>query len=259
MRIDEKAIEPIYLLALCGDNVLLLGDLFLQGFDDDCFCEALGLPSASDFLAFLSYRQYLLQEGLDTKGAQTQFMYSPVFFQRAWHTEKHLQKYDYMVRVSPAIKSAIYKNQSVIKNLVERQCSLAPLWQRMVARFLERTGNVAIAQKLQAQSAYTAMKIVEFVLGYVCFDANQKAEGKISHEHSYHRVGQHFVLIAYGTDASSPFSAWHIHNDHELILSYYQTELTKKAQEIFLLGFDLSQKDEQGNIVVNMEVWSVGI
>lgn len=262
LRIDEKAIQPIYLLAIDGENHLLTDGLgVIQGFDEAAFIDALSLPSASDFVAFLAYRQSLLQNGLgvDCVEAAQSFMRSPAFFQRAWHTEKQLQKYDYMVRVSPAIKSAIYKNQSVIKNLVERQCALTPLWHRMVARLLDKTGDVALAQKLQAQSGYTAMKIVEFVLDYQNFDVMQKAEGKISHEHSYHRVGQHFVLVICGTNQSSELSLQSLQQSHHTILAHYQKELIHKVKEVFLLGFDLSQKDEHGNIMVNMEVWSGGI
>lgn len=260
LSIDEHAIEPIYLLAIDGENHLLSYDGgVIQGFDEASFFEALGLPTASDFLAFLAYRQAVLQDDLIEQKTALGFMYTPAFFRRAWRTEKQLQKYDYMVRVSPAIKSAIYKNQSVIKNLVERQCALAPLWHRMIARWLEKTGDVILAQKLQAQSGYTAMKIVEFVLDYQNFDAEQTAEGKISHEHSYHRLGQHFILIIYGTNQSSELSLQSIHQNHAVILAHYQQELIHKAQEVFLLGFNLSQKDEFGNILVDMQVWSSGV
>lgn len=240
-------------------------DTLIQMFSLYDWVETLkALPSPSDFVAFLKYhRQAIVNQHHFASSAALahQFMHDAVFFQRAWHVEKQLQKHNVMVRVSPPIKESVYKKQASIDALIVRQTALSPLWVRLLERLVERLEAKGQAieweliKTLLLQSGYTRMKLVEFILSYQSLNHEQKQEGIITHEHSYHAFGTHFSLVIYGQNPKSDLHAEQIFLSHQSILTAIDDQLDTNTKELFLLGIDLSKTNEAGDVVVSMDVY----
>lgn len=290
-KYDDKELPKVYFVGLVGVSTTIDGvqycvnhELNHQFFHEDCvfdlddeatILQAFSwqdwhallehLPSASDLLAFLKYHRQALV-GLTPFESAAQlaktFLHDPVYFQRAWQVEKQLQKQDFMVRVSPPIKESVYKKQDSIDALVARQQAVAPLWVKAVERMVARQQAAElpvpwwVVQQLLLQSGYTRMNIIETVLAFKGATFGQKQEGSVSHEHSYHRLGQHFVVVIYGQHPDSDLHAQRIYETHKSILQNIDEQLSGVAvQDLFLLGFDLSKTDDEGNIHVMMDVY----
>lgn len=222
------------------------------------------LLSPSDFMAFLKYHRHSIfnHHPFDTvSNLAHEFMHNAVFFQRPWQVEKHLQKLDFMVRVTPEIKESVYKKQDSIEKLIARQQATSPLWVKAIERLVERQSKIGmidwwVIRQLFNQCGYTRMKIIEFVLSQRTMGFGQKQEGAVIHEHSYHRFGQHFSAVIYGLHPDSELHANNIYRTHKSILNYIDEQINdSELQGLFLLGFDLSKTDEQGNIQVSMDVY----
>lgn len=210
------------------------------------------MPSASDFLLWLWFREQ--HAGSDPTLWQT-LLDLPLFYQRAWQVEKQLQKLDYLPRVSDPIKASIYKKQDSISALKQRLLDCSPLYHRLVGRYLASHPDPVLARLFYMQSLYTQMKIVEFVLSYSTLTDSQKRQGIIIHEHAYHRLGQHFVLIIYGQDDDELNPAFLALN-HRHIINHFLAQLKPNGvTSVTILAFDLSQKTPSGDIDVIMHVF----
>lgn len=281
-KYDDAHLPKVYFIAIVTDGLLSCIDfndkkLEQQSFftDKTTLLQVLSwqdwqamldiLPSPTDVLAFLKYHRQALLTSTPFDNVTTlvyDFLHDPVYFQRAWRVEKELLKQDFMVRVSIPIKEAIYKKYERIKTLVAHQIMTSPLWTQAVLRMKTRQENAGffvpdwLIQKLLWQCGYTRMSIVDAVLGFQNLSFDEKQIGKVSHVHSYHRLGQHFVVVIYGQDPKSDLHANNIVKVYEAILQNVDEQLLAiPMQDLFLLGFDLSKTDESGNIHVLMDVY----
>lgn len=212
------------------------------------------LPSPTDFCAFLKYYGKNLVEFNEFESAvqlAQEFVVNPVFFDRVKQVEKQLERLNLSV-----------EDNDHSKAYAKRQQELSPFWQKAVERVIERQQNAgasvdwAVIRKLIMQCGYTRLKIVEFVLSYANATPLQKSEGLVKHEHSYHRLGQHFVLVIYGQDEQSELSAQFIAQNYASILRHIDDNLEGQGiDDLFLLGFDLSKTDEMGDVLVQMDVF----
>lgn len=218
------------------------------------------LPSPSDLLAFLKYhRQSLVEQTLfdDSPALAQSFLHSPMFFQRAWQVEQHLKQHDLLVHSSSFIQET-----SDINQLVAQQTTLSPLWNKLIEGLIARQQSMGgeinwwVIRTLLLQSGYTRMKILASVLAQQNATFGQKQEGMVRHEHSYHRFGYHFAVVIYGQHPSSDLHPEQIYATYKTILNTLDDQIyDKDMQGLFLLGFDLSKTDEQGNIQVMMDVY----
>lgn len=281
-KYDDTHLPKVYFIAIVTDDLLSCIDfndkkLEQQSFftDKTTLLQVLSwqdwqamldiLPSPTDVLAFLKYHRQALLTSTSFDNVTTlvyDFLHDPVYFQRAWQVEKELLKQDFMVRVSIPIKEAIYKKHERIKTLVAHQIMTSPLWTQAVLRMKTRQENAGffvpdwLIQKLLWQCGYTRMSILDAVLGFQNLSFDEKQIGKVSHVHSYHRLGQHFVVVIYGQDPKSDLHADNIVKVYEAILQNVDEQLLAiPMQDLFLLGFDLSKTDESGNIHVLMDVY----
>lgn len=215
--------------------------------------QVLILPSVADILAYLTALYW------DDDLMPQAFLRSPSYYQRAWRVQKKLQQMDFMARVDPLIKEAVYKKQDSLDFLATRQPLLSGFWDKAVWRWLANNSaakSKAIAKALLIQCGYTRLKIIEFILAYSDANVQQKQAGLLSYEHSYHRFGSQFVLVIYGLDKSSELHKDYIATHYQDILSHIKNQIiSNELKELFLLGFDLSQKDDEGNYQVLMDVY----
>lgn len=212
------------------------------------------LPSPTDFCAFLKYYSKNLVEFNEFDSAVQlahDFVVSPEFFDRVRQVEKQLERLALSV-----------EDNDHSKAYAERQQELSPFWQKAVERLIERQKQAGVGidwrviRKLILQCGYTRLKFVEFVLSYANADHQTRLEGLVRHEHSYHKLGQHFVLVIYGLDPMSELSAQNIATQYQSILTHIDENLEgQNIDDLFLLGFDLSQLDEQGDIIVSLDVF----
>lgn len=210
------------------------------------------IPSASDLLLWLWFREQ--NTGSDSNLWQI-LLESSLFYQRAWQVEKQLQKLDYLSRISDPIKASIYKKQDSIIALKKRLLDCSPLYHRLISRYLEQNPDPTLAKLLYLQSLYTQMKIVEFIVSYGTLTDEQKRQGVIAHEHAYHRLGQHFVLVIYGQD-DDELNPNFFEVNHRHIIAHFLAELKPKGvTTLTVLAFDLSKKTPNGDIDVNMHVF----
>lgn len=213
--------------------------------------QTLGLPSALDVLAYLAALY------ADETLSPQDFLQSPIYYHRAWQVEKHLQSLEYMPRVSPLIKSAVYKDTHSLALLAKHQ-QYARLWQRLI---MKTSLDDDARRMLLWQSGYTTMKIVGHILDYHNIDQADKQIGMVHHEHDYHCFGTHFVVVIYGTDPQSELYKDTLIGNHQAVLKHFLDELSpKEVHSVYLLGIDLSQSTQDGETDVQMDVWhsSVG-
>lgn len=212
------------------------------------------LPSPTDFCAFLKYYGKNLVAFNEFNSAvqlAQEFVVSDEYFDRVKSVEKALARLNLSV-----------ENNDHSKAYATRQQELSPFWQKSVERLINRQQSAGanidwrVIRKLILQCGYTRLKIVEFVLSYANTTAQERYEGLVQHEHSYHKLGQHFVLVIYGQDPASELSAQYIAANYASILTHIDDNLEgQHIDDLFLLGFDLSYIDEDGDIVVQLDVF----
>lgn len=255
-KYTSEHLPKVFYIALgdnLGDNVLFYPnakDCPIQLFTHAEWQATLqACPSPSDLLFLLAYRA---STGRSDNLAQD-LPNLPEFYQRAWQVEKQLQSYDIMARVSDPIKTAIYKKSATLSTRIS---ATSPLYDKLLTRLAQQFLAPKIIQLLHWQCAYTRMKIIEFVLSYAQMTPSDKAIGKLTHEHSYHRVGQHFIVVIYGQDSDSELAKTAIATNYQTILTYFYQQLKdKKVGDIVLLGFDLSKTAPDGGIDVQLDVY----
>lgn len=219
----------------------------------------------TDFTSFLKYHRHAMLDSQLANSSITlaeKFLQDRVFFERAWQVEKALQKFDFLPRVSPQIKQAIYKDSKSTEQLRQRLQRVGQFWLPLIEELIHRQEkaqrpiSLELVQRLALQSSYTRLKILEPVLAYPQLSDEQKQAGLLYHEHSYHDLGQHFIVIIYGSNPSSDFYPMQVYQHYREILQNIADKLPKKGiHELFLLGFNLLHKDTDNNPFIEMDVF----
>lgn len=211
------------------------------------------VPSPSDFCAFLKYYRQALVEQTPFPSAvwlAEQFLLHPVFFDRVRQVSKQLENL------------SLTSDSTMTDTEAKRQQQLSMFWQKAVERVIKRQQDAGasvdwrVVRRLIMQCGYTRLKIVEFVTSFANADPYQRQEGLVRQVHSYHHIGQHFVLVVYGADPNSELSMQNILRQYQAILKHIDQNLEGQGiDDLFLLGFDLSQVDEVGDTIVQMDVF----
>lgn len=83
-----------------------------------------------------------------------------------------------------------------------------------------------------------------------------RMQGYLCHQHSYNDFGHHYVVVVYGLDNQAQYSRQYLDENYHSLLKDINAQLQNPAmKEYFILGFDLSKDDGQGNVTVLMDIY----
>lgn len=227
------------------------------------------VATPSDLLAFLKFHRSMVlskQPFDDEKSLLTHFLLSPLFYQRALTVQKQLIDIGLLDQLEPRLINASEANTSDTgessQQLIEHLTKHTAMWHKLVNGLSKRryrsgeTLPVEQVRMLIGESMYTRTCIMEEVMSYTQASAVERAQGFVRHQHSYNTFGRHYMLVFYGQDVHSEFSAEAVRYYHQELL----TELNQALQspvmdDLFLLGFDFSHRDAKGQTEVRLEVF----
>lgn len=227
------------------------------------------LNTPDDLVAFFEYhRQALVNMTVypnETVLAQT-FIYSPEFYQRAWQVENELISIGMLDKHDTRLVNAMQKgDEHITKQLIEKMMVCSNIWVKLVRQLTQRLyeNTMTLDDKakqmlslLVQESLYTRMKLMEDVLDYANMPLEDRRQGYVLYQHSYSEFGRPYMLIVYAKDANSLLTRQRINQDNMDLLIDLNSELQDPVMnDLFLLGFDMSQANEEGQVNVTMDVY----
>ncbi len=237
------------------------------------------LQTPSDLLTFLDYHRPILVNQLpyanEVTLAQT-FLTSPKFFERAIKVQKQLVNIGLLATIEERLMDATKSQQNAKlldkkseeadstqqAELIQKLQNYAIMYQKLINGLAKRqhdlgqTLPVHQVQLLVNESMYTRMSIIEEVVAYADRSEAECRSGYLCHQHSYNHFGHHYVLIVYGIDKDAQYSREAVKNNYENLLMDINSQLQKPVmKEYFILGFDMSKHDGEGNITVELDAY----
>lgn len=231
------------------------------------------LQTPSDLLSYFDYHLTKLVNFEDFKGELElahQFLNSPVFYQRAVEVQKKLVEIGLLGKVETRLTDII--NQASPQSeaqptqeqveLTQKLQSHATIFQKLLNGATKRrheagqTIPLEEVKVLVAESMYTRMSIIEEMMAYENRSKEDCLNGYLCHQHSYNDFGHHYVIVVYGLDQRAQYSKQWLQQNHQKLLLDINAQLQDPAmKEYFVLGFDMSNDDGQGNVTVLMDVY----
>lgn len=255
-----------------GQNLL---QIFSLG-DMAMLLETLATPS--DWLAYLQYQRHKLANGVaydNEKSLLEQFLLSSQYFQRALAVQQQLMDIGLLDAIEPRLLNyqvdpnyqvdtgssdgaAKDKTTALSQQLIKHSKMWYTLINGMCKRRFKQDDTVPVEQvkKLIDESMYTRCSIMEEVMDYANASPEERQQGYIRHQHSYNAFGRHYMLIFYAQDSSSPLSTEAVcATSHELLAELNHQLQTPVMRDLFILGFDFSQHNEQGQTEVRLDTF----
>lgn len=242
-------------------------DNLLQLFGSRSFLTILKLLSTpTDILSFLSYhRKHLIEQTpyqYETILANS-FLKSPNLLDKALEVEKHLIEIDLLDRHDGRLLQAIENNDSKTRELlIQKMRESSDLWikllQSTTAREMKGDHPLPkeVIKKLIAESLYTRMKIIEDVFAHGNKSKQSHQDGYVLYQHSYSQFGRQYMLVMYGLDKTSWLSREAVKQEKLNLLINLNSQLQDPVMDdLILLGFDLSQIRDNGDVDVQMDVY----
>lgn len=230
------------------------------------------LQTPSDMLSFLDHHLQLLVNFNDFNGEfelAQQYLGSAAFFERAIAVQQKLVQIGLLSKVETRltnmtnpeyVASAEFKQQQA--ELISKLQSYASTFQKLLngttKRRHEANDTIPIDQVklLVAESMYTRLSIIEEMMAYETHSQQECLTGYMSHQHSYNDFGHHYVIIVYGLGEHAQYTREYVEQNYVSLLTDINAQLQDPAmKEYFILGFDMSDHDGQGNVKVKMDVF----
>lgn len=227
------------------------------------------LNTPDDLVAFFEYhRQSLVNMKVyanETALAQS-FIHLPEFYQRAWQVEDELISIGMLDKHDARLVNVMQQgDEQITKQLIEQMMTCSNMWVRLVRELTQRlyentmTLNDKTKQMLSLlvrESLYTRMKLMEAVLDYANMPAENRRQGYVLYQHSYSEFGRQYMLVVYAKEANSSLTKQRIDKDSMDLLIDLNSELQDPVMDdLFLLGFDMSRANEDGQVRVTMDVY----
>ena len=156
-------------------------------------------------------------------------------------------------------------DEHITKQLIEKMMVCSNIWVKLVRQLTQRLyeNTMTLDDKakqmlslLVQESLYTRMKLMEDVLDYANMPLEDRRQGYVLYQHSYSEFGRPYMLIVYAKDANSLLTRQRINQDNMDLLIDLNSELQDPVMnDLFLLGFDMSQANEEGQVNVTMDVY----
>lgn len=232
------------------------------------------LQTPSDLLSYFDYHLAKLVSFESFKGEfelAQQFLNSPAFYQRAAAVQQKLVEIGLLSKVETRLTDIIEQSESEIESSLasEKQYELtkklqghATMFQKLLNGTTKRrhddedTIPLEQVKILVAESMYTRMSIMEEMLAYEHRSRDECMNGYLCHQHSYNDFGHHYVIVVYGLHPQAEYTRDYLQQNYQNILMDINAQLQEPAmKEYFILGFDMSNDDGQGNVTVQMDIY----
>lgn len=247
----------------------------LQLFSINSFYQMLKLlQTPSDLLSYFDYHLAKLVNSEEFKGEfalAQDFINSPVFYQRAVDVQQKLVEIGLLAKVETRLTDIIGKEQQDNDNpqleqqlteLSQKLQSSSSIFQKLLNGTTKRrhqaqdTVPLDQVQTLMSESMYTRTCIIEEMMSYENRSKQDRMQGYLCHQHSYNDFGHHYVVVVYGLDNQAQYSRQYLDENYHSLLKDINAQLQNPAmKEYFILGFDLSKDDGQGNVTVLMDIY----
>lgn len=227
------------------------------------------LNTPMDMLEFLKYhRQQLLKltsYHYEVSLAHS-FMRTASYFQRAYDIEEKLINMQLLDKHDPRlVKTIEQKPNAKLEKMLKKMHHCSGMWIRLIRQQLAKQAEsnndlpatpVKAINHLVSESMYTRLKIMEEVLDYAKKSKEERQNGHMFYQHSYCEFGNQYMLVMYSTNEDSWLSQKSIIQHHKDLLIDLNRELqTPVMKNLFLLGFDLSKVNKDGNAEVAMDIF----
>ncbi|PNK61778.1 hypothetical protein A6J60_001985 [Psychrobacter sp. FDAARGOS_221] len=230
------------------------------------------LQTPSDLLSFLDYHLQTLVAFDDFESEYAlaqQYLGSAAFFERAIAVQQQLVNIGLLTKVETRLANMTdpqYLAQPEAKqaqaDLVKKLQAYATTFQKLLNGTTKRRHNandtipLDQVKLLVAESMYTRLSIIEEMMAYESRSKQECMDGYISHQHSYNDFGHHYVIIVYGLSENAQYSRGYLQQNYSQLLTDINAQLQDPAmKEYFILAFDMSNNDGQGNVKVEMDVF----
>ncbi len=247
----------------------------LQLFSLNSFYKAVQLlQTPSDLLSYFDYHLSKVVNIDDFQGefelAQA-FLNSPDFYQKAIEIQQKLVEIGLLAKVETRLTNLINTTNNNTDNaqlaqnqieLTQKLQSHSMIFQRLLNGTTKRrhdAGDMIPLEQVKilvAESMYTRIGIIEEMMAYENRSREECLNGYLCHQHSYNDFGQHYVIVVYGLDENAQYSKNYLQQNYRQLLTEINAELQDPVmKEYFILGFDMSNNDGQGNITVMMDIY----
>lgn len=232
------------------------------------------LQTPSDLLSYFDHHLSKLVNIDDFQGefelAQA-FLNSPDFYQRAIEIQQKLVEIGLLAKVETRLTNLINttNNNTDDAQLAQNQIELtqklqshSTIFQKLLNGTTKRrhdAGDMIPLDQVKilvAESMYTRIGIIEEMMAYENRSREECLNGYLCHQHSYNDFGQHYVIVVYGLDENAEYSKDYLQQNYRQLLTEINAELQDPVmKEYFILGFDMSNNDGQGNVTVMMDIY----
>lgn len=220
------------------------------------------LQTPIDFLSFINFYQSALINFTEFEHEielANQYLQQGIFLENVQLVEKRLVEIELLDEVGSDDIIAEGKKAGSYHRLIDTMYQCSKIWVKLLIKLNKKMkGDIdrQLLVKLDEQSMYTRMKIIEEILNFAHQPETLQQQGYMRHQHAYHQFGQHFVLIFYGLQENAQLSQAYTQQHHEIILQDLSNHpQLSNVDEIFLLGFDMSHHTEEGDIDVQMDAY----
>ena len=232
------------------------------------------LQTPSDLLSYFDHHLSKLVNIDDFQGefelAQA-FLNSPDFYRRAIEIQQKLVEIGLLAKVETRLTNLINttNNNTDDAQLAQNQIELtqklqshSTIFQKLLNGTTKRrhdAGDMIPLEQVKilvAESMYTRIGIIEEMMAYENRSREECLNGYLCHQHSYNDFGQHYVIVVYGLDENAQYSKDYLQQNYRQLLTEINAELQDPVmKEYFILGFDMSNNDGQGNVTVMMDIY----
>ncbi|WP_296403987.1 hypothetical protein [Psychrobacter sp.] len=229
------------------------------------------LQTPSDLLSYFDYHLLNLVDFKDFDGelvlAQN-FLNTPDFYQRAVAVQQKLVEIGLLNKVETRLTDIVNNttNNTTLADthteLGQKLQSQATIFQKLLNGATKRrhqAGDIIPLEQVKmlvAESMYTRMSIIEEMMAYENRTKEDCMNGYLCHQHSYNDFGHHYVIVVYGLAKDAQYSKQFLQQNYKKLLMDINAQLQNPVmKEYFVLGFDMSNDDGQGNVTVLMDIY----
>lgn len=239
----------------------------LQVFSYQSFMKLLKMSQTpSDLATFLQFHRHNLAElqpFIDESTLFEQFLQAPDIHYKAIEVQEQLVAAKIMDKVEPRLLKAVAAQQAEFaKVLVAETYQYNEIWGKLIDSLMKRHHDnfsplpTAEIKIINDESMYTYRRLVEEILDYENANEAERWNGYITHQHSYHRFGRHYMLVFYAEDESSALSVYNIRNTHQDLLADLNSQFQNPVMEdFFLIGVSFRPYTDGENTEVGIDIY----
>ena len=242
------------------------------------------LQTPSELWRFLEHHSAQLDHSINSQvpsfetqeALVTQFLHSPSIFAPAIAIDNALVTYDIQDEPNPALiaMTLAYKSKSTTAHMYQHHLQqAATLWSQLSTQMIEavndKIDDEIVAnndkaplkkaftywqQQLLDESLFSRHELIRTLYRHRKQEKTLQQTGYVVHQHSYERLGRHYVLVFYGKDAEGQHGKKRIQSNLAKIAQDVATRLPiAELHHVIVLGIDfISEADDT---FVDIDLW----